>query len=255
MRAPDSNTTQSALPPPKRPSSGTATPRQQAHAHSPSKEETLAHHRTALLKEAATIPKWRPLALLPTGFTLINSLALAAEETPIALPTVEVQGSPDDSQADKGWGYRAANSAAGTKTDTPLLETPQSISVVTREQMEAQNTRTLAETLRYTPGVQSEPLGFEPRMTFLKLRGFDATTSGLYMDGLKIANPGFFVGHSLEPYGAERVEVPRGPVSVLYGQASPGGLVNYVSKRPVFETFGEVAFQAGNYDRLHRRAL
>lgn len=210
------------------------------------KEKPMSHHDQNL--QGAAAPRWRPLALLPLGLGL-GGMA-AAEEAAVTLPAVEVQGRAEEASAARDWGYHAANSSAGTKTDTPLLETPQSVSVVTRRQMEAQNARSLSETLRYTPGVQSEPFGFEPRMTYLKMRGFDATTSGLYQDGLKIANPGYFVGYSLEPYGAERVEVPRGPVSVLYGQAGPGGLVNYVSKRPLFASFGEVAFQAGNYGRL-----
>ncbi len=202
---------------------------------------------------ATTGSKWRLVTLLPLGAAL-NGMALAAdsdtdkkaEEKEITLPVVEVK----DSAAKPLSNYKADTSTVGTKTDTPLIETPQSISVITNDQMEAQNVSTLAETLRYTPGVQSEPFGFEPRMTQIKMRGFDATDTGLYKDGLKLVNPGFAVSYNLEPYGAERVEVPRGPASVLYGQASAGGLVNYVSKRPSFDPFGEIKFEAGTYDRL-----
>jgi len=172
--------------------------------------------------------------------------AQAAEKKEITLPAVKVKATRDN----KSGNYKAGSSTVGTKTDTPLIETPQSISVITNDQMEAQNVSTMAEALRYTPGVQSETFGFEPRTTFIKIRGFDATETGLYRDGLKLSNPGFAVGYSLEPYGAERVEVPRGPASVLYGQASPGGLVNYVSKRPTFDPFREIKFEAGTYDRF-----
>jgi len=172
--------------------------------------------------------------------------AQAAEKKEITLPAVKVKATRDN----KSGNYKAGSSTVGTKTDTPLIETPQSISVITSDQMEAQNVSTMAEALRYTPGVQSETFGFEPRTTFIKIRGFDATETGLYRDGLKLSNPGFAVGYSLEPYGAERVEVPRGPASVLYGQASPGGLVNYVSKRPTFDPFREIKFEAGTYDRF-----
>lgn len=170
-----------------------------------------------------------------------------ASNTATALPAVTVTAQPatEDSQS-----YVANRSSAASKTDTPLLETPQSISVVTNAQMEAQNVSTMAEALRYTPGVQSETFGFEPRTTFIKMRGFDVTENGLYRDGLKLINPGFSIGYSLEPYGAERVEVPRGPASVLYGQASPGGMVNYVSKRPTFDPFREIKFEAGSFGRL-----
>lgn len=183
-----------------------------------------------------------------------NCAALAADkdadkdqsaDKEVTLPTVEVK----ETAKLHNTGYLAGKSSTASKTDTPLLETPQSISVVTDKQMEAQNVGTLAEALRYTPGVQSEPFGFEPRMTQIKLRGFDAAETGLYQDGLKLVNPGFAVSHNLEPFGAERVEVPRGPASVLYGQAS--GLVNFVSKKPIFAAFGgDIKFEAGNYDRL-----
>lgn len=142
---------------------------------------------------------------------------------------------------------------AATKTATALSETPQAISVVTDEQMEAQNVGSLAEALRYTPGIQGETFGFEPRTTFLRIRGFDATTTGLFRDGLKLSNPGFAVGYNLEPYGAERIEVPRGPASVLYGQASPGGLVNFVTKRATRERLREVELEAGSFDRLQAK--
>lgn len=197
---------------------------------------------------------WRLAALLPLGVVL-NGIATAAEsvidasaadDNEVTLPDVKVKAAADK----KSGGYRADTASAGTKTDTPLLETPQSISVITDEQMEAQNVSTLAETLRYTPGVQSETFGFEPRMTQIRMRGFDATETGLYKDGLKLVNPGFAVSYNLEPYGAERVEVPRGPASVLYGQASAGGLVNYVSKRPTFDPFAEIKFEAGTFNRL-----
>lgn len=140
--------------------------------------------------------------------------------------------------------------STGTKTGTPLIETPVSISVISRDLLDSWNTRKMTEALRYTPGVQAEPFGIEPRFTSLRLRGFDATSEGLFRDGLILLNPFFTVSYNLEPYGAERVEVPRGPMSVLYGQGSPGGLINYVSKMPRDEAFGEVGLVVGNYERI-----
>jgi len=188
------------------------------------------------------------LELNPESF--VHAADTPTDVSEAELPTIEVKANAVV-KSDEDAGYVAQHSTAGSKTDTPLLETPQSISVVTDDQMEAQNVGTLAEALRYTPGVQSEPFGFEPRMTQIKMRGFDAAETGLYQDGLKLVNPGFAVSHNLEPFGAERVEVPRGPASVLYGQASAGGLVNFVSKKPIFADFGgDIKFEAGNYDRL-----
>ncbi|OZB16921.1 MAG: TonB-dependent siderophore receptor, partial [Marinobacter sp. 34-60-7] len=142
-------------------------------------------------------------------------------------------------------GYTAEATVTGTKTATSVLETPQSISTVTANEIEDQNAATLAEVLRYTAGARGETFGFEPRTTFLRIRGFDVATTGLFRDNLKLANPGFAAGYSLEPYGAERIDVLKGPSSVLYGQAGPGGLVNYVSKRPTFDTRREVRVEAG----------
>ena len=145
-------------------------------------------------------------------------------------------------------GYFAPNTATGIKTNTPLIEIPQSISVVTADQIEAQQATTLTEVLRYVPGVSAEPFGFESRYTWIDIRGFDATREGLYMDGLQLRNPDYVTSYAFEPYGAERIEVPRGPASVLYGAGSAGGLVNYISKRPVYENFSEIEIDGGNHD-------
>ncbi|MDQ3773505.1 MAG: TonB-dependent siderophore receptor [Pseudomonadota bacterium] len=167
------------------------------------------------------------------------------DEQPVVLPVITVTADPSNEI-----GYVATQSTTATKTDSPLIETPQSISVITSDRLEAQDADSLSEALRYTPGIQAEPFGFEPRFTFFNIRGFDATTTGLYRDGLQLRNPGFAGSFSLEPYGAERIEVPRGPASVLYGQGSPGGLVNFVSKRPAAKPFAEVEFETGNFNRL-----
>ncbi|PPK76183.1 TonB-dependent receptor-like protein [Methylobacter tundripaludum] len=100
---------------------------------------------------------WRLAALLPLGAAL-NGMAIvadqptkaqAAEKKEITLPAVKVKATRDN----KSGNYKTGTSTVGTKTDTPLIETPQSISVITNDQMEAQNVSTMAEALRYTPGV------------------------------------------------------------------------------------------------------
>jgi iron complex outermembrane receptor protein len=146
-------------------------------------------------------------------------------------------------------GYVAGEVTSATKTGAPLSETPQSVSVITRDQLAAKGFDRLSEALRYESGVQGETFGFEPRTFFLRFRGFDATKSGLFRNGLQLRNPAFAVGYSPEPYGAERIEVPKGPSSVLYGAGSPGGLVNFVSKRPTQEPYGEVMAEPGSYNR------
>ena len=146
-------------------------------------------------------------------------------------------------------GFVATRSASGTKTDTALVETPQSISVITADELKSRNVNKFNDSLRYTPGVESELYGLEPRFSHLSMRGLVSSTTGLFKDGMGMVNPGFVVSYNPEPWGAERIEVPRGPASVLYGQGSPGGLINYVSKRPTTETFGIAHVETGSHNR------
>jgi iron complex outermembrane receptor protein len=143
-------------------------------------------------------------------------------------------------------GYVANQSTTGTKTDTPLIETPQSISVVTRDQMQAQGAQNLAQTLRYTAGVTGELFGLDTRCYGVQMRGFNSWNQAFYKDGLQLRAPAFANFLCTEPYGAERIEVLRGPASVLYGQGDPGGIINYVTKRPPTTPFREIEFQAGS---------
>lgn len=146
-------------------------------------------------------------------------------------------------------GYTASQSVTATKTDTPILETPQSISVVTKDQATAQGAQTLTQALHYVPGVTSDIYSANTFFDSIKVRGFDAPQ---YLDGLRLPkDPGTqFAIPRIEPYGLERFEVLKGPSSGLYGQTEPGGLVNMVSKRPVFTPFVEMIGQLGSFDRL-----
>lgn len=144
-------------------------------------------------------------------------------------------------------GFVATNSATATKTNTPLIETPQSISVITADQIRQQGVESLAAALRYTPGVTAEPYGLDSRDLFLRFRGFDASTGSLYRDGLALAGSSFSGMTGFDLYGTERIEVFKGPTSVLYGQNAPGGLINFVSKQPTEDTFREVELTTGSY--------
>ncbi len=149
-------------------------------------------------------------------------------------------------------GFVARRSATATKTDTPLLETPQSISVVTADRIAAIGATTLRDALAYTPGVNVAPFGPDSRFesTWFFLRGFDIYNPGGYMDGLPLRNNYSWAVWQNENYGVERVDILRGPSSVLYGQASPGGTVNVVSKRPSREPIRELELQVGSDERF-----
>ncbi|MGS0896585.1 TonB-dependent siderophore receptor [Burkholderia stagnalis] len=141
-------------------------------------------------------------------------------------------------------GYVAKSNSTGLKTGASLLETPQSVSVITREQMDQQNAQTLNAVVRYTSGVTPETRGgVATRYDQLKVRGFDADT---YWNGLKLVGNGWYATPQLDPYLMERVEVLKGPVSVLYGQAAAGGLLNQESKLPTAKPLHEVGVEFGN---------
>ena len=145
-------------------------------------------------------------------------------------------------------GYLANQSATATKTDTPILTTPQSISVVTRDQIEAQGAQNITEALRYTPGVTVSSFGANAFFDSFKLRGFDAPR---YLDGLRLpADTTTFAIPRIETYGLERLEVLKGPSAGLYGQSEPGGLLNMVSKRPTATPQYEIQGSFGSFERF-----
>ena len=143
-------------------------------------------------------------------------------------------------------GYLATQSGTGTKTDTPLSQTAQSISVVSAEQVRDQGVSSVQETLRYVPGVFAEPGGVDSRNDYFKIRGQDPN---VYLDGTRVNNRNNFNEWRVDPYMLERIEVFRGPASVLYGDTSTAGLVNLISKRPRAEAYNEIGVSFDNFGR------
>ena len=147
-------------------------------------------------------------------------------------------------------GFVATRTGTATKTDTPIIETPQSISVVTTDQVRNQGAESVGAALRYTAGVSGDVNGgSDTRFGGLQIRGFDMTMSGLYLDGLRVPSSTYVHFLGLEPYGAERLEVLKGPSSVMYGGSGTGGILNYVSKLPTAQQFGEVSVSGGSFNR------
>jgi iron complex outermembrane receptor protein len=184
------------------------------------------------------------LRVLALGFSamLLPTAALTQDSETTALAPIVVQSKQTDSQT-----YVAKSARSATKTSTPLIEVPQAISVVTQKEMEARAVSSVGEAIRYTSGVLGDYWGgMDLRYDKTLIRGFDAAQ---YLNGLKLTE-GTFAGLGRpEPYGLERIEVLKGPSSVLYGQNAPGGLVNLVSKKPTSETIREVNVSAGTNDR------
>ncbi len=165
--------------------------------------------------------------------------------TALASAIAHAQQSGDDAHALDGVIVIAERATTATKTDTPLMETPQAISVVTSQLFTDRGARNLQETLRYSAGVTADAWGLDTRGDASTIRALDPVQ---YLDGMRrlytfspMARP--------EVYGLERVEVLRGPSSVLYGAGATGGIINAISKRPSFRTAGEVGLQIGNFDR------
>jgi iron complex outermembrane receptor protein len=180
--------------------------------------------------------------------------AKKAKATPVATATAPLiatpAGSDNSNVTDRSvFGpvkdYLAKDSATGTKTDTPLREVPQSVSVVGAEQIREQGAQSLQDALRYVPGVVADGYGLDSRTDTTMIRGTEATE---FLDGLRRTFSYYTYSYRVDPYFMERVEVLRGPASVLYGQVSVGGIINSVSKRPQNETGGEVSVEYGSFD-------
>ncbi len=167
------------------------------------------------------------------------------------LETVVVQGSGNEGVAGivESKGYVAKSGRSATKTNMKVAETAQSVSVVSRKQLDDRQPQNLKEAIDYTPGARSGAYGTEPRFDTFKLRGIDLTYTGVFRDGLRqISSPnGLF---RLEPYGMEAATVLRGPAASIYGASSSGGIVDIVSKRPTEERVREVELQYGSYGRV-----
>ena len=142
-------------------------------------------------------------------------------------------------------GYIANQSATATKTDTPLHQTPQSITVVTADRMRDQGVTTVQEAFRYVPGVNADAYGPDSRVDSIMIRGMNPD---IYLDGMRITNS-WWNHQRAEPYALERAEALRGPSSTLYGSTTTAGLINLVSKRPRAEDLHEVEVQYGSHNR------
>lgn len=147
-------------------------------------------------------------------------------------------------------GYVATRSVTATKTNTPLIETPQAITVIGRDQIEAQGAQTLTQATQYTAGIYSGVYGADERVDFFTLRGFVASDYGIYKDGLQLLNYGFGTLKT-EIFGLERIEVLRGPAAVLFGAGNPGGIVNQITKRPTLTPFGYVEVGGGSFGQVY----
>lgn len=185
-------------------------------------------------------------AAVAAALGIVAHGAYAQQTAEQQLPEVKVQaGAEQESPTGPVSGYVAERALSATKTDTPIIETPQAITVITRDRIEAQGAQTVQDALRYTAGLTPDPFGLDNRGDWSLVRGVQPVQ---YQDGLRMLF-GNYNNTRPDPYALERIEVLKGPSSVLYGQSSIGGVVNLVSKRPLPYTQREVQVQLGNYNR------
>lgn len=195
-------------------------------------------------------PLGRAQLLLTTALALTVPAAWAQTgeapaESAVSLPELAIQGTARETALGPVQGISAERSSSATKTDTPLILTPQNVTVVTRQQMELQNVRSLGEALAYTASGQGLLSDF--RGEYGTIRGF---SPDIYLDGLRVPVPVTAHGFRIEPWGMERVELLRGANSGLYGQGNLGGIINSVSKAPYRGQVNEVALQGGSFGRI-----
>ena len=194
-------------------------------------------------------------ALRGTGLQLEQSSAGTFTLVPVAdgvvaLPQTQITG---QSRYESAWGpvdgYVATRTAAGTKTDTALVEAPRSISVATRQQMQDRNVQNLDDAVKYMPGIVSASYGSDTRYDWMRVRGFEPTQ---FLDGLPLPR-GVYANPKAETWNLDRLALLRGPASSVYGQTPPGGLLDMVSNRPSADTAHAIQVQYGsdNYRQIN----
>ena len=199
-----------------------------------------AHLRPGQYRVSVTAP----------GFSdLVETVALPSGSGPLTVQ-LPVGAATDTINVSADSGYVPFDSNAGSKTNAQLIEVPQTISVINERELSQRNVRTVNEALRYTPGVTPDEYGIDQRFDWLKIRGFDAQTFGVFRDGTRFNS----LSGKLDPFELESVEVLEGPSSVLYGEAPPGGLINQVTKRPPATPQYIVAGEFGSFDRRQANA-
>lgn len=190
----------------------------------------------------------------PAGGTLAATLAtwllLNAGAAAQMLPEVRVEAERETATTPVH-GYKARNAATATKTDTPLAETPQAVTVITRDQIVDQGATGVQDALNYAAGVRSNAYGLDSRSDNVRIRG---ALPDQYQDGLRRLFDWYTSTTRTDPFTLERIEVLRGPASMLFGQGTTGGVINMVSKRPQAARQGEIGVQPGSYGRKQVQA-
>lgn len=173
--------------------------------------------------------------------------ALICSNTANAKPKTDVLVvTATENQGQEPIGYASKTQSTATKSSATLLETPQFVSVIKREQMDTLPSESISQALRYSAGVTSEKFGaFGGGIDFSKIRGFDAD---YYLDGLRVIGNSGIWGPQVDSWTLNSIEAVHGPSSALYGQGGAGGVINMQSRRPSANESHQIQFQKGNFD-------
>ena len=189
------------------------------------------------------------LLLASVSLIAVPGAAWAQGAATQSLSTIDVEaaGAREDARGAVD-GLVAKRTASGSKTSSSIAEIPQSISVVGRPEMEQLGATTVSEALHYTPGIVTTARPSQ-RYDIGSIRGFGGQSWFDYVDGMRIARGGFNAP-IMDAWNVERIEVLKGPASVLYGSVMPGGLVNQITKKPRDVAGGEVFARGGSPGRM-----
>lgn len=201
--------------------------------------------------------RWSKVHLLCTGALVLAATPVRAQQAEptdqgrsndIQSTSNETVKSTEDGQDTvvvTARNYVPSGSVTGSKSDIPLIRTPQSVTVITRDQIDLLNFVDAQQAVRYTSGVTGENYGPDLRYDFITVRGF---TPRQFIDGLAAPVSTTIQSVGVDLYAFESFEVLKGPASVLYGSAPPGGIYNQTSRRANADFGGELQAKYGSYD-------
>lgn len=184
------------------------------------------------------------------GLAGASALVLMMAAGPVLAAEVDADGVADVSQV-VVTGSSATRAVTSTKTDTPLIEVPQSVTVIGSEELERRNVQSISQALTYVAGVGPNQRGnVAVRYDQLTIRGF---SPGVFLDGMRLLG-GTYSSPQIDFHRVEQVDIIKGPASVLYGNATPGGLINLTSKEPLADRHGQIDVAAGTQALLRANA-
>ena len=170
------------------------------------------------------------------GLSVLAPAALAQEEEAASIQETVIVIAPE---------YVPSDGTAANKTDIPLMQTPQSVSIITRDQIDLLNFIDAQQAVRYTAGAFGENYGPDLRFDFISARGFRPRE---YIDGLAVPATTTISSVGLDLYAFDSFALLKGPASALYGNSPPGGLYNLSLRRPSDEFGGEISVKYGTQD-------